>query len=73
MVGVGFDLVQSLLQAGCHLSSLLLLRAEHRVAPQLLLHLPTLVPEQRCESKLEEFVSLSKNQGWDEVGKYLYI
>ena len=44
------DLVESLLQAGCHLASLLLLRAEHRVAPQLLLHLAALVPEQKCES-----------------------
>ena len=44
------DLVESLLQAGGHLASLLLLRAEHRVAPQLLLHLTALVPGQKCES-----------------------
>ena len=44
--------MQSLLQAGCHLTSLLLLRAEHCVAPQLLLHLAAFVPEQECEYEL---------------------
>ena len=46
--------MQSFLQAGCHLASLLLLRAEHCVAPQLLLHLTALVPERECELKLRE-------------------
>ena len=53
--------MQSLLQAGGHLSSLLLLWTEHRVAPQLLLHLTALVPEQQCESKLGED-GVSKNR-----------
>ena len=52
-VGGGSHLMQSLLQAGCHLTSLLLLRAEHCVAPQLLLHLTALVPERELEVEVE--------------------
>ena len=66
------DLVESLLQAGCHLASLLLLRAEHRVAPQLLLHLAALVPGQKCESlkgkKGLENTCISSRRPGDRMG-----
>ena len=45
--------MEALLQAGGHLASLLLLRAEHCVAPQLLLHLTALVPEREREVEVE--------------------
>ena len=41
-------LMEAFLEAGGHLSCLLLLGTEHRVAAQLLLHLATLVPAVRC-------------------------